>query len=155
MGNRRLTSVGGVIVSALVCLGPARASATDHTLGGALPHMADFLTNPDWRGFGGTTFYTRAPAAVRQKCREGLKRRGYTHMYTSVASERVGDSYSENPAAFRALLQELVEDGIITCPHHGFRYDLGSGECLTAPEVQLQSHAVRVIGSRVEVRLAK
>jgi nitrite reductase/ring-hydroxylating ferredoxin subunit/Fe-S cluster biogenesis protein NfuA len=48
-----------------------------------------------------------------------------------------------------------VEDGIITCPHHGFRYDLASGECLTAPEVQLQSHAVRVIGVRVEVRLAK
>jgi nitrite reductase/ring-hydroxylating ferredoxin subunit/Fe-S cluster biogenesis protein NfuA len=47
-----------------------------------------------------------------------------------------------------------VEEGIITCPHHGFRYDLGSGECLTAPEVQLQSHAVRVIGVRVEVRLA-
>jgi nitrite reductase/ring-hydroxylating ferredoxin subunit/Fe-S cluster biogenesis protein NfuA len=48
-----------------------------------------------------------------------------------------------------------VEDGIIACPHHGFRYDLTTGECLTAPEVQLQPHAVRVIGSRVEVRLAK
>jgi hypothetical protein len=77
-----------------------------------LPHRADFLTNPECQGFGGTTFYTRAPAAVRQKCREGLKRRGYTHMYTSVASERVGDQYYENPPAFRALLQELVNDGI-------------------------------------------
>ena len=48
-----------------------------------------------------------------------------------------------------------VEDGIIACPHHGFRYDLATGECLTAPEVQLQPHAVRVIGSRVEVRLAR
>jgi nitrite reductase/ring-hydroxylating ferredoxin subunit/Fe-S cluster biogenesis protein NfuA len=48
-----------------------------------------------------------------------------------------------------------VDDGIIACPHHGFRYDLTSGECLTAPEVQLQPHAVRVIGSRVEVRLAR
>jgi len=47
-----------------------------------------------------------------------------------------------------------VADGIITCPHHGFQYDLTSGECLTAPEVQLQSHAVRVIGPRVEVRIA-
>jgi nitrite reductase/ring-hydroxylating ferredoxin subunit/Fe-S cluster biogenesis protein NfuA len=46
-----------------------------------------------------------------------------------------------------------IEEGIITCPYHGFRYDLASGECLTAPEVQLQSHPVRVIGSRVEVRL--
>jgi Fe-S cluster biogenesis protein NfuA/nitrite reductase/ring-hydroxylating ferredoxin subunit len=47
-----------------------------------------------------------------------------------------------------------VENGIITCPHHGFQYDLASGECLTAPEVQLQSHAVRVIGPRVEVRIS-
>ncbi len=48
-----------------------------------------------------------------------------------------------------------IENGIITCPHHRFQYDLSSGECLTAPEVQLQSHAVRVIGPRVEVRISK
>ena len=48
-----------------------------------------------------------------------------------------------------------IADGILTCPHHDFQYDLSSGECLTAPEVQLQSHAVRVIGGRVEVRLSK
>jgi len=48
-----------------------------------------------------------------------------------------------------------ILDGIITCPHHGFRFDLTSGECLTAREVQLQPHAVRVIGNRVEVRLAQ
>jgi len=47
-----------------------------------------------------------------------------------------------------------IEDGIITCPHHDFQYDLISGECLTAPEVQLHSHAVRVIGSHVEVRFS-
>jgi Fe-S cluster biogenesis protein NfuA/nitrite reductase/ring-hydroxylating ferredoxin subunit len=48
-----------------------------------------------------------------------------------------------------------VAGGILTCPHHDFQYDLASGECLTAPEVQLQAHAVRVIGHRVEVRLSK
>ncbi len=47
-----------------------------------------------------------------------------------------------------------IVDGIITCPWHAFQYDLASGECLTAPEVALQSHAVRVIGDRVEVRLS-
>ncbi|WP_025038309.1 Fe-S cluster biogenesis protein NfuA [Bradyrhizobium sp. DOA9] len=46
-----------------------------------------------------------------------------------------------------------VEGGIIICPHHGFRYDLASGECLTAPEVQLQPHAVRIVGAKVEVRI--
>jgi Fe-S cluster biogenesis protein NfuA/nitrite reductase/ring-hydroxylating ferredoxin subunit len=48
-----------------------------------------------------------------------------------------------------------IDNGIITCPYHDFRYDLVSGECLTAPEVRLQAHAVRVIGERVEIRLAK
>ncbi|MBL4756728.1 MAG: NifU family protein [Rhizobiales bacterium] len=47
-----------------------------------------------------------------------------------------------------------IVGGILTCPHHGFQYDLQSGECLTAPEVQLQPHAVRVINGLVEVRLA-
>lgn len=54
-----------------------------------------------------------------------------------------------------ALDDGEVEDGIITCPYHQFQYDLASGECLTAPAVQLQPHAVRVIGNRVEVRLQK
>jgi len=46
-----------------------------------------------------------------------------------------------------------VAGGIITCPFHGFRYALESGECLTAPEVQLHPHAVRVIGSRIQIRI--
>lgn len=48
-----------------------------------------------------------------------------------------------------------IAEGILTCPHHGFQYDLQSGECLTAPEVQLQTHAVRIIDNKVEVRLAR
>ncbi|PNG27787.1 NifU family protein [Methylocella silvestris] len=47
-----------------------------------------------------------------------------------------------------------IAHGVITCPYHGFQYDLSSGECLTAPEVALQPHAVRVVGHCVEVRLS-
>jgi nitrite reductase/ring-hydroxylating ferredoxin subunit len=46
-----------------------------------------------------------------------------------------------------------VRDGVITCAYHGFQYLLESGECLTAPGVQLKVHAVRVTGGRVQVRL--
>ncbi|MBL4682277.1 MAG: NifU family protein [Pseudomonadales bacterium] len=46
-----------------------------------------------------------------------------------------------------------VNQGILICPHHGFKYSLQTGECLTAPEVQLHTHAVRVIDNRVEVKL--
>ncbi len=46
-----------------------------------------------------------------------------------------------------------VHEGVITCSYHGFQYLLESGECLTAPEVQLKVHAVRAVGNRVQVRL--
>jgi nitrite reductase/ring-hydroxylating ferredoxin subunit len=53
----------------------------------------------------------------------------------------------------RPLHGGLVGGGILTCPAHGFAYLLETGECLTAPEVQLETHAVRVVAGRVEVRL--
>ncbi|WP_051953384.1 Fe-S cluster biogenesis protein NfuA [Methylocapsa aurea] len=46
----------------------------------------------------------------------------------------------------------VVAEGRITCPRHGFEYDLMSGECLTAPVAQLQAIAVRLVGERVEIR---
>lgn len=46
-----------------------------------------------------------------------------------------------------------VEGGVLTCPHHGFRYRLDTGECLDVPEVQLTVHAVRVRNGRVSVKL--
>ncbi len=46
-----------------------------------------------------------------------------------------------------------VKGGILTCPHHGFQYDLSSGECLTASTVALQPHPVRVANGRVHVKL--
>ena len=52
------------------------------------------------------------------------------------------------------LDQGEVKNGILVCPHHGFEYALESGECLTAPEVQLITHAVRVVADKVEIKLS-
>jgi len=46
-----------------------------------------------------------------------------------------------------------IAEGRITCPHHGFQYDLTTGECVTASEVQLRPVPVRLAGGRVEIRL--
>lgn len=77
----------------------------------------------------------------------------------SVLLSRFGDRVTcfENACAHMGMPLDggPIEAGIITCPFHGFRYSLESGECLTAPEVQLQPHAVRVVGERVDVRLAR
>jgi Fe-S cluster biogenesis protein NfuA/nitrite reductase/ring-hydroxylating ferredoxin subunit len=48
-----------------------------------------------------------------------------------------------------------IVDGVVTCRHHGFQYLLASGECLTAPAVQLEQHAVRLLDDRVEIRLRR
>jgi nitrite reductase/ring-hydroxylating ferredoxin subunit/Fe-S cluster biogenesis protein NfuA len=47
-----------------------------------------------------------------------------------------------------------VTGGVLTCPHHQFRYALDSGECLTAPGVALRAHAVRIEDGVVEVKLS-
>ncbi len=44
--------------------------------------------------------------------------------------------------------------GVLRCTYHNFEYLLKSGECLTAPEVQLHTHAVRVVDESVEVSLS-
>lgn len=61
----------------------------------------------------------------------------------------------DNACAHLGMPLEMgnVSDGVLTCSYHGFRYLLETGECLTAPEVQLKLHAVRVLGSQVQVRL--
>lgn len=76
----------------------------------------------------------------------------------SILLSRFGEKITcyENACAHMGMPLDGGEfkDGILTCPHHQFQYDLESGECLTAPEVQLHTHAVRVKGNSVEVKLS-
>jgi Fe-S cluster biogenesis protein NfuA/nitrite reductase/ring-hydroxylating ferredoxin subunit len=51
------------------------------------------------------------------------------------------------------LNEGTVENGILTCPSHGFQYRLDTGECLTAPDVSLQSYPVKIKGDKVFVQL--
>jgi nitrite reductase/ring-hydroxylating ferredoxin subunit/Fe-S cluster biogenesis protein NfuA len=46
-----------------------------------------------------------------------------------------------------------AEAGTITCPWHGFCYDASSGECLTAPQAQLEPFPLRIEQGRIWVRL--
>ena len=61
----------------------------------------------------------------------------------------------ENACSHLGLPLEMgaVHERILTCPHHGFAFSLQSGECLTVPELQLRTFAVRVRGDQVEVQL--
>jgi nitrite reductase/ring-hydroxylating ferredoxin subunit len=103
------------------------------TLGGAWHNALDLARLPD----GATLFETVGGEAVI------VSRYGDTVTCFRNACAHMGVEMTEGS----------LDGGILTCPFHGFRYALESGECLTAPEVQLHSHAVRVIGSRVQIRL--
>lgn len=76
----------------------------------------------------------------------------------SLILARIGDDVVcyQNACAHLGmpLDQGDVKAGILTCSYHSFEYVLKSGECLTVPEVQLHTHAVRVIADKVEVSLS-
>lgn len=44
------------------------------------------------------------------------------------------------------------ESGTITCPWHAFCFDAGTGECLTAPQAQLERFPLRVQDGQIWVR---
>lgn len=75
----------------------------------------------------------------------------------SVLLARVGGALRayRNACAHLGMPLDMgeVEGGIITCPYHGFRYALASGECLTAPDVQLPVVTVKSEGGRVLVQV--
>lgn len=48
-----------------------------------------------------------------------------------------------------------IENSIITCPAHGFQYNLQTGECLTAADVPLQPYLVQIKGDKVFVQIKK
>ena len=44
------------------------------------------------------------------------------------------------------------QSGTITCPWHGFQYETESGECLSAPQCQLEPFPLRIVDGRIWVR---
>ncbi len=48
-----------------------------------------------------------------------------------------------------------VDSGTLTCPWHGFCYDATSGECMSAPGVQLESLPLRIDDGEIWVRVTE
>jgi nitrite reductase/ring-hydroxylating ferredoxin subunit/Fe-S cluster biogenesis protein NfuA len=124
-----------------------RSGAPDNPGGAALVSPFDLNRGGIWRRAGDVT----------QVPEGGV--RAFDVGGQSVLLARIGTALTcfDNACAHLGMPidQGHVERGILTCPHHGFAYDLSSGECITAPSVQLTARAVRVIGDRVEVRVSR
>ena len=48
-----------------------------------------------------------------------------------------------------------VEDGIVTCPWHAWRFRLSDGAWADNPKIKIGCHAVRVVGDEVQVQVAE
>jgi nitrite reductase/ring-hydroxylating ferredoxin subunit len=46
-----------------------------------------------------------------------------------------------------------LEGTTVTCPWHGFQYDVTSGKCLTNPSIQVATFPVQIDGSDIKVAI--
>ena len=49
----------------------------------------------------------------------------------------------------------MIDEGVIVCPWHGFRFEADSGECVSAPGAQLEQMPTRIDDGRVWIRLGR
>lgn len=46
-----------------------------------------------------------------------------------------------------------IENNIATCPRHGWKYDLETGQCLNHDSPRLRKHDLKMIGNEIHVSL--
>jgi len=75
-----------------------------------------------------------------------------------LAVLRLGDNdvsvlHNRCPHAGGSLASGWVQDGCITCPWHGWTFDVHTGQCPDAPQIAVPRYPVRVLNGRVQARL--
>ena len=51
------------------------------------------------------------------------------------------------------LSQGSIREHVITCPWHGWQYDLRNGHCLRGVDTALRPHGIRIVGEDIYVSL--
>ena len=93
---------------------------------------------------------------------EDIKRFG-VHPFSLEGQDLIITSVDGKLACFRNECAHLGmeldratvdSEGTMTCPWHGFRYDATSGECISAPGVELEQFPIRIEDGFVRVKMA-
>jgi nitrite reductase (NADH) small subunit len=75
-----------------------------------------------------------------------------------VALFRLGDEFFalDNTCLHRGgpLCEGMVESDVVTCPWHGWSYQIRTGTMVQDPRVGVSKHDVRIDGDAVSVRLS-
>lgn len=51
------------------------------------------------------------------------------------------------------LSEGFVEDGVVTCPWHGWQFQLATGDCLTDPSTAQNKYEVKIEGNDVLINV--
>ena len=74
-----------------------------------------------------------------------------------VALFRLGDEFYaiDNLCLHKAgpLCEGFIENDVVTCPWHGWSYEIRTGTLVQDPRVGVSKHEVRVEGEMISVRL--
>jgi nitrite reductase (NADH) small subunit len=70
-----------------------------------------------------------------------------------VAVFRVGDHYFAIDDMGSSLSGGFVEDGIVTCPWHYWRFRLADGAWADNPRIKIGCYPVHVVGDEIRVEL--
>lgn len=60
---------------------------------------------------------------------------------------------SECPHQGAPLESAIIKDGYISCPRHGYRFDLKTGNCKDHPEFTLKVYPVQVIDGNIMIKI--
>jgi nitrite reductase/ring-hydroxylating ferredoxin subunit len=60
---------------------------------------------------------------------------------------------NECPHQGSPMTAAVVKDGTISCPRHGYRFNLPDGSCIDFPEYTLQTYPVQLSGDDILVDL--
>ena len=92
--------------------------------------------------------------------REALKPGKITEIIiggTAIAVANTGDGFhactNTCPHAGGPLGEGELNGNVLTCPYHGWSFDLAEGTCLTNGDVELLTYDVKVVGDAVCVKL--
>lgn len=76
---------------------------------------------------------------------------------TAIAVARVGNEYfaisNKCPHADGPLGEGTLDGHIVSCPYHGWTFDVRDGACKTNPYALVPSYPVQVVGSAVCVKM--
>ena len=74
-----------------------------------------------------------------------------------VALFRLGDQFHaiDNLCLHRAgpLCDGTIDNDVVTCPWHGWSYQITTGTLVQDPRVGVSRHEVRIVGEEVSIRL--